>query len=272
MFCPKCGKEQLENPRFCRSCGECLRSDANRAADIGRNEVLDDIEILQSAADYNRLKRELIPVGIVSIIFGLPPLILGILNLAPIQILLGVFPIIMGVWVIASPKPAGILAEGITLVILGVSNILLFLLNLLGGGHPVILVIFGVGLIVLGIRCFTQLKSYWNKSVRKPSLEVRRRFDEIAKSIKKEKANKSTDTIQFKARRLWKGKLYKDRAIFVGGGRVLFAKKPDVDFVKSGGETLIGKKLKVTFLIRDLEMCGTISPEFFQRFEAWKAA
>jgi hypothetical protein len=26
MFCPKCGKEQVDNPAFCRNCGERLRS------------------------------------------------------------------------------------------------------------------------------------------------------------------------------------------------------------------------------------------------------
>jgi uncharacterized membrane protein YvbJ len=30
MICPECGKEQMNNPAFCRSCGRKLESSADR--------------------------------------------------------------------------------------------------------------------------------------------------------------------------------------------------------------------------------------------------
>jgi len=112
VFCPKCGKEQEGNPNFCRSCGERLKSEANRAADIGGNEVLGDIEALQSAADYRQLRRELTPIGIVLVLFAIWALVSGILGIQQsmingIAVLMGISVIIVCIWVIISPRPAG---------------------------------------------------------------------------------------------------------------------------------------------------------------------
>lgn len=42
MFCLKCGKEQLSNPRFCRSCGQKLEPDGSSEVPIGAEPAIQD--------------------------------------------------------------------------------------------------------------------------------------------------------------------------------------------------------------------------------------
>jgi hypothetical protein len=86
------------------------------------------------------------------------------------------------------------------------------------------------------------------------------------------------DVVQFRQKdffkqRSWKGQLAERAAAFVDQTNldVLIARKEDVE-IRVRGKVLIGKTLKASFSVRDRRMHVLISPESYQRYEAWKAS
>jgi len=72
---------------------------------------------------------------------------------------------------------------------------------------------------------------------------------------------------------VWIGRLSQDHAVFMenSGIDVVFLKKSDVQFNKQR-KSLVGNQLNASFRLGDRKVKGSISPESYQKYEAWKAA
>lgn len=234
---------------------------------------------LQDASSYRIVHKTLKYRGIGSIIFGIIALAVGFGGMQEnpingILVLIGLFLLIEGVWVVSSPKPAGMIVDGIAMLTVGIWNILVTIANIANDGGFQFFIVIGVWQIIWGCQSFQRYKRFSKMPVNKPSKETLKQIDDLMNTIIKVKAKEQDNIIEFKTNRpqqLWKGKLSQNTAIFVErtGQDIMFAAKHEVDFIKEG-KSLLGKALKASFGVRERKLTGTIMPEYFERFEMWK--
>jgi len=235
------------------------------------NEV-QDIEELQRTADYRLLRKNLKGAAIGSIIFGVIAIGMGLVFMSedPINVVLvfiGVFLLGEGIWLIRSPKPRGMIVDGIALCILGIWNIFVAITGEVGG-----LVVLGFFQIIWGIQSFRRYRRFSGMSSQKPSKESLRQVDDVVKSVTKAKPSESENIIELQmGNKSWKGELAKDVGIFVdrAGDEVVFARRGEVGFT-TRGEVTPGKPRNISILIGDRAFDGKISPESMERYESWK--
>jgi hypothetical protein len=261
-----------------------------------------DFDELQRAANYIALRKKLRVRGIGSILWGVIAIVLGIvaMDTDPVNVILaviGAFLTIEGIWLVAAPAPAGMIADGIGLVAVGIWNLAItFMSGSSSNDSMPFFGFLGVMQIVWGCQSFGKYSLLSKLSHAKPSADTLQKFDRVVNYL--EQANMMSDAslIEFigneKAKRpiTWKGLLGEASAVFVaqsdrnlsldsqGANRdFIYAAKQDVSF-KSNGQVLTGNILKVKFSIKDRmfsgvgarAFAGTMSPEAFQRYEAWK--
>jgi hypothetical protein len=245
-------------------------------------QVEDKFELLKHSSNYWFLIKTLRPNGIGGIIFGALAIVGGIASIPvnPVNILLvlvGAFLFVSGVFVVAVPKPSGLITEGVAFIIVGVWNIFVTILNIIAAdteaGFPGF---FGIVQIALGIHCFVRYRHFASIPMMKPTNEIKKVIKDTYKSIKKESARKNENIIEFKANTFvkplsWKASLEEDYAIFIEtkGNDIIFAKKPEVQITQTG-KVLIGKSAKVEFHLPYRKMTGVISQESLARYEQWK--
>jgi hypothetical protein len=238
---------------------------------------------LQRVSNYRLVRKTLRPAGIGSIVFGLIAIATGFggTEANPINAvlgLIGLFLLLEGIWIVSAPKPGGMIVDGIALLILGLWNIIVTISNSAsgGGGGSHFFAILGVWQIIWGCQSFGRYSRFSKLPMSKPSEATLKMINEIVKAITKAKSKDTPDLLEFLTKafisqQLWKGRLSQDSAVFVqGSGQdVVFSKKNQVQFDKQS-KALIGKKIKAAFRLGERSMNGTISPEYFERYEAWK--
>jgi hypothetical protein len=237
---------------------------------------------LQKVAEYRRAKRILRAAGIGGIIFGLLALVIGVplLEQNPINLILVLLGLVLlgeGIWNVALPTAEGVIVDGIALILVGLWNIFVSVLNVAAGAtegaHWGVVALFQIG---YGIYRFTMYGRFYQAFQERPPAEDVKRLDDIVAKVMRSTYKNSADIINFQTRsffkqQTWKGQLTGAAALFVDqlGHDVLIAPQDDVEFVKQG-KVLIGRTLKVTFRIKDQTFNGLISPESFARYEQWK--
>lgn len=242
-----------------------------------------DFEVLQNASNYKLLRKKLKSAGIGDIIWGIIAIALGIVfmedySINAILVLIGLFLLVVGIWLISAPRPTAMIMDSISLLIVGVWNILITLYNINLNSSNSSFYFFGVlGVlqIIGGFQSFGLYKS--GSLINKPSDETLRQIDDLAKTITKANAEEQHDIIKFETfDGFWKVRLSQDSAIFIKesdgdiGSDTVFTPKDNVDFVTQG-KVLFGKTLRASFRIGDRNLNGEIEPEHFERFKAWKA-
>lgn len=241
---------------------------------------IDNPEELQKVATYWAMPKALKSGGIGSIIFGLIALFVGgsgfsenALNGA--LFLLGVVLIAEGIWLIVKPVPAGFIVDGSTVVLVGVWNIFVGVLNSSGGDSGgARWVVFGLFQIYLGIKNIRRYKEFAN--LPKPSGEDLQRMVALLKTIKDGSLKQTPDLIEFRRRSFladhpWKARLFDNVGVFVNTkvGEALIVKKSEIQFTPTG-KVLLGKTRKCTLRIGPLSSEGMIHPDSLARFESWK--
>jgi hypothetical protein len=244
-------------------------------------ELAGNLEELQKVSDYRSVRKTLRPAGIGSIIFGILALVMGVILLEdnPLNIvlaLIGLFLLIEGIWLTASPTPTGMILDGIALMVLGAWNVLVTIANAAAGsGSTSTVAVLGIFQIWWGIQSFKRYGRFKNVSTDKLPEESVRYVDDLVKGIAKSKAAKEPDIIQFQISSgqppVWKGRLLADAALCVSanGQEAVIARKNDVS-ITAEGKVLLGKNLKASFQFGDRIFKGSIAPEFFDRYQAWK--
>jgi len=261
-----------------------------------------DFDELQRAANYKALRKKLRFRGIGSIVWGVLAIVLGVsaMDADPVNAVLaviGAFLTIEGIWLVAAPAPAGMIADGIGLVAVGIWNLAITFMS--GSSSSDSMPFFGflgVMQIVWGCQSFGKYSLLSKLSHAKPSADTLQRFDQLVNYLKQANMMSDAALIEFTGNEkannplIWKGLLRESSAVFVAQiGRKLsldsqdadrnfiFAAKQDVSF-RNNGQAPIGNTLKVKFSIKDRmfsgtgarAFAGTMSPEAFQRYETWK--
>ena len=239
------------------------------------------LDELQKICNYRLVRKSLRPAGIGSIIFGLIAIAMGFgsMDEAPINAVLGLIGIfLLGEGIVSAPRPGGMIVDGIALVILGVWNILITISNAKsgGGGGFHFFAIIGVWQIIWGCQSFGRYARVSQMAMIKPTDEALKKIDDMVKKVLKAKTRDTPDVIEFQgkgmgAQSLWKAQLSQDSAVFVqvGGQDVVFTRKDQVH-IETQGKVLIGKALNAEFRFSDRVLKGTIAPDLFDRYEAWK--
>src|SRR6516165_2248626 len=95
----------------------------------------DDVEELRLIAEYHTACRALRRMGWSAVVFGIINIGIGTafaINLHPVNAvaaLIGLLVLASGIWCLVVPGAEGVLANGITLILVGLWNILITLLN-----------------------------------------------------------------------------------------------------------------------------------------------
>ncbi|HHS13606.1 MAG TPA: hypothetical protein ENN03_07525 [bacterium] len=158
--CSDCGKIlgfrnafELQGMPLCRDClaVKTGRKAPPAATDTSAQNSRDD----ETAKIYKQLKTG----GIGSVIFGVINIVLGVITAAenPVNAVLAVFGLILlieGIWLLVSPKPSGLIIDGLVLGMLGIWNILITIQNISAGGGTGSFLVYGIAQIFWGIQSY----------------------------------------------------------------------------------------------------------------------
>jgi hypothetical protein len=250
-----------------------------------------NLEALQSTADYNSLRKELVSAAIASIIFGLiaiatapvPEIWRSLFSV--MWFTFGVFLLGEGIWLLTGmPIPVVLIAHAILIVIVGIWNIvgaglLIFILEWANPIHKIAfqaIFLLGIFQVIWGALTIPRYGRFANIPIQKPSKENQRWFDQAVSNISATKPKNSKDIIEFMpsepyARKM-KGKLQGKLAIFVQGtGDDMFiADRVHVNIINRGNVTP-GKSVRATLQIRNRKIKGKLPAQSFERYKKWKS-
>ena len=252
----------------------------------------ENLDALQGTADYNSLHRELVSAGIASLIFGLIAIATALVPaiwdsfFSVLWFIFGAFLLGEGIWLITGmPRPVGLIAHGLVIVIFSIWNIVGagLLVLILDPGIPInriafqAIFILGIFQLIWGVLIIPRYGRFHKISIQKPSAVNQRWFDQAAGSISAAKPKDSKDIVVFipsePYARKWKGKLQGKLAIFVQGRGVdmFIAEKEHVNIVNLGNVTP-RKLVRATLQIRNRKIKGKFLFESFERYEKWKSS
>jgi hypothetical protein len=227
---------------------------------------------LQQVADYRMARKTLRGGAIGSVIFGSISLGLGFLaGFDLIAVGVGAALLGTGLWNLLKPQPAGIVIDGITLLLVGALNISTAFQGA-GAGMWVKLGIFQLIWGVQGIRRYQQFRGAL--SFVPQDTEVRQ-LDEVAGSLQKAKVKDSEDVIEFvtagmHARR-WRGRLTESVALLMvqGTSEIYIAGKNEFE-VELNGKVMLSKDHKVKLKLKGKSYQGSFSPMSYERYQNWR--
>ncbi len=239
----------------------------------------DEFSQLQAAANYQLFENRQRLNGVVSIFWGIVNTFVGI-NAANeystniVLVFIGVPQAIMGIWFVFSPKLKGIVFDGVSLIVIGVWNLVIAGINASHGREPEYSLTLGILQILWAGQRFRAYDRFSRKSLSEPTPPISEKLDAIADYMKT--ANMTTDShiVEFRteswsSKANWKGRLGDGGAVFFVRQDLIFVSKQGVSF-KNHGKAFLKKSLTVTFALEKESRIATISPEAFQRYEAWK--
>jgi hypothetical protein len=243
----------------------------------------DDVEELRLIAEHHTACRTLRRMGWACVMFGV--INMGIALMFTVQLhpinaalaLIGLFLLAAGVWCLVLPGAEGVLANGIALILVGLWNILITVLNAVAGEPPRIWwALFGAIQIAAAVQGF-QKYSRFSRALRyRVSRDELAMMDTLVKTILKANSKEDEAIIGFQVRgytqeKVWRGQLGQDAAIFVEktSNETLVCDRTEVS-IKPQGAVLFGNSLKARVRIGDQTWEATISPQSFDRFRDWK--
>jgi hypothetical protein len=243
----------------------------------------DNVEELHLIAEYHTACRTLRHMGWGGVVFGIINIALGItftLTMHPINlilVLIGLFVLAAGIWCLALPGAEGAICNGIALILVGLWNLFVTVLNIAAGANPQVWwAIFGIILIAAGVQCFQKYARFSEALRHGVSREEMTMMDRLVKSILKANAKEDDDIILFQVRAFfgqknWRGQLGQRVAFFVEQmtKEVLVADKDDMR-VKPHGKVFLGKSLKASVRINDHKWEAQISQTSYDRYCDWQ--
>jgi hypothetical protein len=251
-----------------------------------------NLEALQSTADYNSLRKELVAAALASVIFGIIAIAAGLIPgivgsfFSVLWFLFGAFLLAEGILLLAgTPRPVGLIVYGVLFVLVGIWNVVGAdsMISILNPINPILKIAFqaifllGIFQVIWGLMAIPRYSRFHKISMQKPSKENQRWFDQAANTISGVKPENSTDIVEFIPSEFytkkWRGKLQGKLAIFVQGkGDDMFiAEKQHVNIINLGNVTP-GKSVKATLQIRNRKIKGKFPFQSFERYEIWKSS
>jgi hypothetical protein len=246
----------------------------------------DDVEDLRLIAEYHTACRSLRRIGWGGIAFGFFNIVLGvvfIIFLHPINAILvfiGLLLLGSGVWCLAAPGAEGVICNGIALILVGVWNVFVTVINMTAGRTPQVWwAVFGAVMIAAGVQCIQKYARFSQALRNKATAKEMAMMDRLVQSILKAKPKEDEDIITFDVpgwpqQKSWIGELRRDGiAVFVDkmSKEVMVAHKEEIR-IEPHGKVLLGKTLKTSVEVADYKAKAQISPTAFDRFRDWKFA
>jgi hypothetical protein len=232
---------------------------------------------LQQVADYRTVHKTLRTSATISVVLGAITVLLALVPpFSVVALVLGLVLLGAGVWNLARPRPTGILVDGASIILVGLSNIVGAVLDLqAGSGGSGFWVKVGVFQLIFGGQAFWRYAQF-RDAFRSPASDTElRQLDGMVTAMWKSKVKESTDLIEFMVDGFhatpWKARLTDSVAILAtdGGREVKVAARGEIDIAERG-KVLIGKSLKATITLRGKTLKGNIPPESYERFQQWK--
>ena len=229
---------------------------------------------LDQVIEHRKQRMMMRGAGTGSLIFGVIAIGMGVAMLGenPLNIVLialGLYLCGEGIWLLAAPGAAGLVAHGIGMLMIGSWNLLITVLEAAAGGRVTKVAVLGVFQLFWGFQSFWQARKYAISP--KPSDETLKALDALVKSITKAKMANDPTLIEFAANGNWKARLSGRQAVFVhqNAQDIVFADQSQVEFVDNG-KVLMGSSRKVQFNFGAKKLKGTCSPDAMARYQAWK--
>ncbi len=246
-------------------------------------QLPDDVEDLQLVAEYHTARRALRRIGWGGIVFGLLNLCLALFYmsvLGPINAVLALISLallVSGVCCLVLPGAEGVIGNGVALILTGLWNIFVTIVNIPTRGTPQIWwAMFGVFMIVQGVQSFRKYSRFSAALRHGASKEEMAMMDGLVQSILRASVKENEDIVAFQVsgfgqQKQWRGKLEKNVAIFVDkvSKEMMIAPKEEVSIVPYS-KVLIGKTLKATVKIAEHKWEALVSPESFDNYRHWK--
>ncbi|MGA1790750.1 MAG: zinc-ribbon domain-containing protein [bacterium] len=251
-------------------------SEQNNVADSGEN-VADSGEKapdqLQAATDFKRIRAGFRSMGIAVVVLGLISLMFldGASNdLAAVAAVAIAFCAMAGFWLAIAISTASGVTAALSLVVLGVIDLLLGIQ--LGSGLFSFLPAFID--FWYAAKVFSNCSSYAEALQRFPGAEMMKTANRLVVDVKKARASSTPNLVEFleAGSAKWRGLLLDTMAVFVKGNKkeVFFVPKSAVRMsVKDGASC--GQKLAAVFQLKHKRFEGKLKPEFYERYKAWVA-
>lgn len=247
-------------------------------------------ESLRKAEAWRQLSGRLWTGGIASIVFGCLAFVEGVRALDTVCMavgfwIIGAAAIAEGVWVMASPRPAGLLAEAVLFLFLALLNGFAFFVSVADPPlKPDILAAgFGALQFALAIWYVTLYRKFSWLGADRPPIAVKKWIASVSGAISKADFRDSPYLITLRhGGKRYKAALLLDSAVVVetrqgrlgrrkASDPVYFAGREEVAFADQGKELTTDRR-KGRFQAGDFATRVSISPASLERLEAWLAA
>lgn len=233
---------------------------------------------LQDAAEYWLVSKSLRSRAIGSIIFGSLAVLMGLSMLEEhsmnvILAFLGIFLLAEGIWVLAAPRPAGFVADGIALIVVGIWNVVVTAHNLAASGaeaSPMFLIL-GVLQFGWGCQSFSRYTRFARVDFEEYDAWLVGRVDQMCKEMRKSRSRQREDIIVIKeGASTWIGQL---------GASVVILVKQKYEDIRIAPSSLASMRydsspksaVKVLVRVGPYEINGMMKAKYIQRYEKWKA-
>ena len=230
---------------------------------------------IRRAADYRNARRTLALAGTWSMLFGVTSVMFGWLWTPVDWVLtvLGVALLVTGVWNVQTPRPIGILADAVTVLLVGAYNLVGAVLAVMDGLPPspmrAFLGVLPVGWGVQRLRSFT---AFANAFLERPGDAEAKEIDQTVWAIRRALAGAAGVIELTVRRRAWKAKLVGDEGVFVevAGPGLLVASRRALR-IAVRGEAAPGAMLEGLLLAGNTRLPVSLSTLAFRQYEEWKA-
>jgi hypothetical protein len=228
---------------------------------------------LQQVADYRMARKTLRAGAIGSIVFGAISAGLGFMPpFDPIAVGIGAVLLGTGLWNLIKPQPAGIVIDGITLLLVGALNIF----TAFQGAGAAMWVKLGIFQLIWGVQGIMRYQRFRGALAFVPQETEVRQLDEVAQSLQKARVKDSPDVIEFmtagfQAKR-WRGRLDESVAVLMvqGTSEITIANKNEFE-VELNGKGMLSKDHKVKLKLKGKSYQGSFSPMSYERYQNWRA-
>lgn len=245
---------------------------------VSKNEIKN----LQNAANYINI-HEIRVGGAFSVFFGIINFFIGMSaidmdSLNIVLVLLGLFLIVEGVYVLIKPNVAGLILEGLAFSSLGIWNILVTLLNSFHGGESSLgfFFILGIFQLVWGLGYFNKYSHFKGRNIFKPTKEAIEKVNYLADIALKSNPKIDYNSINMKISNSgssgeWKGLILDEIAFFISvkHRNVYIADRENLN-IGQIRKTLLRKNYRMILYLNGKSFFGLIPTEYYDRLYNWK--
>lgn len=272
---------------------------------------------INEAAVCHKCYKKIKGGAIGSLIFGVIALFMGLADLSQndmivkffslLLMLLGLFLLIEGLIALVKPSPEAYILEGVAFILVGLWNVFIGVLSLIGGEPQAFFIILGIWQIVLGAKTFKEAKQFQNAINELPDKSILKSIEELVKELLAAKPKQSEEYVEFNASTFtknlqWKGKIAGDTLVLYSmpDENLRFLKQDEIE-LENKGKVVLGSTIKIDAKIKEIpeiqdkknqegllpdisgrtqnnkigtmvKYSGTIPPESYERIVKWKEA